>query len=394
MSELIEVKTALEKGLAEIQSQLDAKIKSHTDEVLKHGKADTELTGKIDGLVEKQKQLANELADFAQKYAKLPDVKPSLESVGKQFAKSDAFAKLVSGDKDKARFEVKNTTITSDLSALFSDTATTYPNQMPGVIPGNFLPITVRGRIPVIGVTQGNSVVVMKENTWTSGAAETAQGAEKPETTGTFTQTTVNIQTIAHWVKVTNQLLSDAPAVARYIDLRLRDGLAQRIERQLILGNGTTPNISGLTDGGNFTAYTANSGDNLADAINRIKYAMWAIGRAPDTVIVNPSDWAALELTREGANTGQYLYGVPGTMAGQTPFGVAVVLSNHVSAGDIIVADLRGSATIYQREGAVVEMGYVNDDFTRNLVTIRAEERLALSVEQPTGVRYGAFTAS
>ena len=203
MSELIEVKAALEKGLAEIQSQLDAKIKSHTEEVLKHGKADTELTGKIDGLVEKQKQLANELADFAQKYAKLPDGKPSLESVGKQFAKSDAFAKLVSGDKDKARFEVKNTTITSDLSALFSDTATTYPNQMPGVIPGNFLPITVRGRIPVIGVTQGNSVVVMKENTWTSGAAETAQGAEKPETTGTFTQTTVNIQTIAHWVKVT-----------------------------------------------------------------------------------------------------------------------------------------------------------------------------------------------
>ena len=125
MSELIEVKAALEKGLAEIQSQLDAKIKSHTDEVLKHGKADTELTGKIDGLVEKQKQLANELADFAQKYAKLPDGKQSLESVGKQFAKSDAFAKLVSGEKEKARFQEKNTTITSDLSALFSDTATT-----------------------------------------------------------------------------------------------------------------------------------------------------------------------------------------------------------------------------------------------------------------------------
>lgn len=237
-------------------------------------------------------------------------------------------------------------------------------------------------------------MVVMKEDSWTSGAAETAQGAEKPETTGTFTQTTVNIQTVAHWVKVTNQLLADAPAVARYIDLRLRDGLAQRIERQLILGNGTTPNLSGLTDSGNYTAYSPTSGDNLADAINRIKYAMWAIGRAPDTVIVNPSDWAALELTRESANSGAYLYGVPGTMAGTTPFGVAVVLSNHVTAGNILVADLRGSATIYQREGTVVEMGYVNDDFTRNLVTIRAEERLALSVEQPTGVRYGAFTAS
>ena len=74
MSALIEVKAALEKGLAEIQSQLDAKIKSHTDEVLKHGKADTELTGKIDGLVQKQKQLSDELATLPRSMSSCPTV--------------------------------------------------------------------------------------------------------------------------------------------------------------------------------------------------------------------------------------------------------------------------------------------------------------------------------
>jgi HK97 family phage major capsid protein len=112
----------------------------------------------------------------------------------------------------------------------------------------------------------------------------------------------------------------------------------------------------------------------------------------PDTVIVNPTDWSAMELEREGAGTGQYLYGAPGTNAGNMPFGVNVVMSNHVTAGKFIIGALRSSATIYQRSGAVVEMGYVNDDFTRNLVTLRAEERLGLSVDRPTAVKYGDIT--
>src|SRR5690606_31439097 len=144
---------------------------------------------------------------------------------------------------------------------------------------------------------------------------------------------------------------------------RLRDGLAQRIERQLLIGNGTTPNLSGLTDAGNFTAFTPSAGANLVESINKAKYALWAIGDAPDTVIVNPADWGAMELAREGAGTGAYLYGAPGTPGGLSPFGVTVVMSNHMPAGSFLIGNLRGAATIYQRQGAVVEMGFVGDDF-------------------------------
>jgi HK97 family phage major capsid protein len=101
-----------------------------------------------------------------------------------------------------------------------------------------------------------------------------------------------------------------------------------------------------------------------------------------------------MELAREGAGTGTYLYGAPGTNAGTRPFGVQVVMSNHMPAGDFLIGNLRGSAVIYARQGATVEMGYVNADFTNNLVTIRAEERLGLGVDRPSAILYGDFTAS
>lgn len=387
-----EMKKQVEEGFNSLKSQLDAKLAEHTAEVEKHGKASTELTGTVDQLSAKLKEMQDEVADVAQRQQGLQPVHERAKSAGEQFITSDAFKSLASRDKERVRFEVKNTSITSDLSALFGDNTTTFPMQRPGVIPGDFAPITIRQRIPTITISS-NSVNALREASFTNNAAEVAQGALKPESEAEFEQYNVPVQVVAHWLKVSNQLLADAPAIASYIDTRLRDGLAQRIERQLLLGDGSTPNLSGLTDAGNFTAYTATSGDNLADAINRAKYALWATGNAPDTVIVNPADWSAMELARETAG-GAYLYGTPGTLAGTTPFGVAVVMSNHMTQGSFLIGNLAGSATIYQRAGATVEAGFVNDDFTRNLVTLRAEERLALAVDRPSGIMFGDITAS
>jgi hypothetical protein len=69
------------------------------------------------------------------------------------------------------------------------------------------------------------------------------------------------------------------------------------------------------------------------------------------------------------------------------------VLSNFMQPGNFLIGALARSAVVYARQGATVEMGYVNDDFTRNLVTIRVEERLGLGVERPSGILYGAFSA-
>lgn len=376
--ETTEIKSVLDKYGSTIETAL-AKYDAQLSDM---GKVDESIKNEVQALTEK---FNAEITEIAQK---LDTAKKSSEAsltAGQEFVKSEQFKQLVAGQVQRARIDVKNTVVTGP--------TTTFPDQRPGVIPGNFLPLTVRQLIPTISVSS-NMVNSLRELSFTNDAAETAEAAAKPESDITFEQYNVPISTVAHWIKVSNQLLADAPAVVAYIDTRLRDGLAQRIEQQLIIGNGTPPNISGLTDAGNFTAFTATVGANLVESINKAKYALWATGNAPDTVILNPADWAAMEVMREGTGTGAYLYGAPGTAAAMSVFGVQVVLSNHMPAGNFLIGALRSSATIYQRSGAVVEMGYVNDDFTKNLVTIRAEERLGLAVDRPAGIMYGPITAA
>lgn len=376
---------ALDAALKSVGEDLAQHLKKHTDEVEKYGKAATDLTGQIDELSGKYKELQEEMADLAQKRFPASPEHQAPSSAGNEFIKSEQFQALAKRQVERARIEVKNTVV--------ADGTTTFPNQRPGVIPGDFAPLTIRQLIPTITVAE-NAVNSLREASNTNNAAEVAQAGAKPESDVTFEQYNVPIETVAHWIKVSNQLMADAPAVAAYIDTRLRDGLAQRVDAQLLNGNGTTPNLSGLTNAGNFTAFTPTSGANLVESINKAKYALWSTGNMPDTVIVNPADWGAMELEREGSGSGAYLYGAPGTNAGTSPFGVQVVMSNNMAAGSFLIGSMRASATIYQRQGAVVEMGFINDDFTKNLVTIRAEERLALAVDRPTGIMFGAITAA
>lgn len=373
----LEIKAALDAHGKAIETAM-AKYESQVADL---GKADELVKGELRALSEKFESTITEISQKMDSARK--ESAPEL-TAGAEFVKSEQFKQLLAGQTQRARFEVKNT--------VTSGSTTVFPQQNPAIIRGNFAPLTIRELFRSIPVTS-NMVNSLRELSWTNDAAEVSQGAAKPESDLTFEQYNVPITTVAHWIKISNQLLADAPAVVAYIDTRARDGLAQRIDAQLLNGNGTSPNLSGLTDSGNFTAYTATSGDLLVDAINRAKYALWATGNMPDTVIVNPAAWGAMERTREGTGTGAYLYGAPGTMAGDNPFGLRIVLSNNMAADKFLVGAIDASAVLYTRQGATVEMGYVNADFTNNLVTIRIEERLGLGVERPAGILYGSFTA-
>ena len=378
----LEIKAALDSH----KSSIDAAIQKYESELAVAGEASNEAKAAVKALSEKFESTVTDLAQ------KMEGIKTSakdsvIETAGAEFIKSDAFKQLVAGNTQRARIEVKNT--------VTSGTTTVFPQQMAGIISGDFKPLTIRQLFRAIPVS-GNMVNSLREASWTNDAAEVSQGAAKPESDITFEQYNVPITTVAHWIKVSNQLLADAPAVVAYIDTRLRDGLAQRVDAQLLNGNGTSPNLSGITDSGNYTAYTATSGDLLVDAINRAKYALWAKGYAPDAVIVNPADWGTMERTREynaGGIQGSYLYGMPGVAAGVNPFGVRIVLSNNMAAGKFAIGAFDMACALYTRQGATVEMGYVNADFTNNLVTIRAEERLGLGVEKPSAIYYGDITA-
>ena len=377
---------AFDEGIDRVQEKLkadlDRAMEKHAEDIRLHGEASAETKAEVDKLSKRFEETVTELTQKMD--TTFARGEPSEKSAAQQFVESAEFKQLVSGQREKARLEVKNT--------VLSGSTTVFPEQRPGIIPGDFRPLTIRELFNAVPVST-NMVNSLREAGWTNSAREVSQGASKPESDITFEQYNVPIETVAHTIKMSKQLLEDAPAVVTYIQTRLRDGLAQRIDAQLLNGNGTTPNISGLTDSGNFTAYTPTSSDLLVDAINRARYQLWAIGRVPDTAIVNPADWGELERTREGTGTGAYLYGPPGSMASMNPFGVRIVLSNNMTQGSFLIAALGESATLFNRTSAVIELGYVNDDFQKNLITARCEERLGLGVERPSGILYGEFSA-
>jgi HK97 family phage major capsid protein len=384
-----DIKALVEKGLGEVKTKLETSIEKFEGQLKDKDKVDTETREEVKSLAEEFDKINKSVTEMGQKLAEgfKSNEDSKIITPGQEFVIADKFKSFVEakGEMSRIRMEVKNT--------VTGGSTTVFPQQNGGVIPGNFAPLTVRAILPS-AQTGSNQVNSLREATWNNSAAGVSEGNAKPESDITFEQYNVSITTIAHWIKVSNQLLADAPAIASYIDVRLRDGLAQEFERQLVKGSGIAPEMSGLTDSGNYTAYSPTSDDLLVDAINRAKYSLWAAtGFAPDAVIVNPADWGAMERTREGAGTGMYLYGMPGVAAGVNPFGVRIVLSNNVAAGSFIIGAFNAATMLYNRQGAVVEMGYVNDDFTKNLVTIRAEERAGLAVERPSLVYYGSFSA-
>lgn len=264
------------------------------------------------------------------------------------------------------------------------------PDRKPGIVPGAFRSLRVADMLVSVP-TSSNSWEFVRENVWTNNAAETAEGDGKPESVLTFEQLTVPVRTIAHYIKASNQILADAPALRAYIDNRLRHGVDQREDTQLVTGNGTGQNLSGMTNAGNFTAFTPVTGDQQLDSLNRAKYAIIGADYAPTGILMNPADWGAIERLKDGDEN--YLIGNPFGSIVPVLWGLPIVVTNAMTPGKFLMADFITSYEHVMRMSTVVELGYVNDDFTKNLVTIRAEKRAALASIRPASTRYGDLVA-
>lgn len=374
-----EVKAALDAH----EKNLEKSIEKFEGQLKDAGSVATETRDAVKSLSEKHVELTARLNDIEQKGVKLHAPAP-VQSLGQQFVKSDEYAAFQKGQTQKARVELKNT-------VLADSTTTTTPQYQPGVVAGAFRPLTINDVLPQYQ-TSTDLVVLTREASFTNNAAPQTEGAAKAQSAITFNKYNVPVETVAHWLKVSKQLMADAPAVVSYIENRLRFGVDAKVDDQLLNGNGTSPNISGLLDSGNYTVYTPTSGDTLIDAINRAKYQLWAIGYIPDAVIVNPADWGGQEVAK--GTDGHYLYGMPGMVSGMNPFGVRVVISPQMPAGQFLIGKFAQATGVWNRESTVVEMGYENDDFTKNLVTLRAERRLGLEVSVPAALLGGEWAVS
>jgi HK97 family phage major capsid protein len=126
------------------------------------------------------------------------------------------------------------------------------------------------------------------------------------------------------------------------------------------------------------------------DSINRAIYAAYAADYAPNAIILNPADWGAIERAKVGTSDARYVVGNPTGVMGATLWGLPVVVTNNLASGKLIVGAMDIAFQVWDRQGVTVEMSeYDSDNFQKNLLTLRAEARMALAAYRPASVFYG-----
>lgn len=370
-----------------IENSLSNFQKQAVEDIKVAGSMATETKNAIDKLGESQREIADRLLSIEQSGGSKTEAAP-ITSWGKQFIASNQYDAFRNGSVARAKLEIQNNT------SLGSD-VTVAPSRKPGVVSGPVAPLGLEDFLPSVPA-DSNAIEFTKENVYTNAAAESAEGSARAESSLTWTLVNMPISDVGHFVKISKQLANDAPALSAYINQRMSYGVDRRVETQLAIGDGTAPNISGIFDAGNFVAHgyaNAALGSTLKKLvlIRKVMGDLWSAGYPADAILLNPADWATIEteLLTTAAGQARISYDEAGT---PQLFGVAVIPSIGTAAGQFAVGAFRQACVIHNREGVTVELSESDsDNFTKKLVTVRAERRLALATEVPAAIRAGAL---
>lgn len=387
-----------------IKAELDKitdQIKEHGEKALAEARKGVEMSestkAQVDELLTKSSEIQANLQAAEQKLAQI-EANGSRgdgqhQTFGQQFVTSDEFKAFASKTMPRGRvdmtFQAAITTVTTDTDGAAGDLVT--PTRLPGIIAPPDRRMTVRDLITQ-GRMDGNTLEYVKETGFTNAAAPVAETVAKPESTMKFDLVSTTAKVIAHYVKASRQILSDASQLASYIDGRLRYGLAYVEEQQLLNGDGTGQNLLGIIP--QATPYVAPfdpAGTETGIDMIRLAMLQAALAEYPASgIVMHPSDWARIELLKD--TDGRYIIGNPQGTISPTLWGLPVVATQAITVDKFLVGAFKLGAQVFDRWQARVEVATENqDDFIKNLVTILAEERLALAVYRPEAFIYGDF---
>lgn len=382
-----EIKAAHEKAVND--------VKAIAEEALGKAKAGEELTGKVkdtaDEALVKMNELTGQVTELAQKMARGSGQDDVQKSLGLQFVESEGFKSWAEGRprQGKSDLAIKATITTSTANAAGSVGAATERTRLPGIVELPQRRLTVRDLISQ-GRIDNAALEYIRERGFNNNAGMVAEGAAKPGSDIQLELITTSAKVIAHWMKASKQALSDVSLLASLIDSRLLFGLALKEEQQLLLGDGTGQNLLGIIP--QATAYAIPAGVPTAGltVIDTLRIAMLqaVLAEFPATGhVLNPINWAAIELLKD--DIGRHIIGAP---QGDTPpslWRLPVVETQAIAQGKFLTGAFQMGAQVFDLWDSRIETGFENDDFTKNLVTILAEERIALAVYRPQAFIYG-----
>jgi len=384
-------------SLASIKEQVGNLATDFTSKLAASGQVSAELKEKTDKALSELGDVTTRLSDMEKRAARERDngeeEHKSLGDLVVEAAKAAGFdgasSSKVRVQADRAAITTANTTVGTGRSA---GTSLVPGQRVPGIIAPPNRRMTIRDLL-MPGQTSSNNVEYTRETGFTNNANTVAETTAKPYSDITFEMTNSPVRTIAHLFKASRQIMDDAPALRSYIDGRARYGLQFKEEAQLLKGDGTGQNILGIQP--QATAFNPAFVPQDATAIDRLRLAILQVVLAeyPATgFVLNPVDWAAIELTKD--NEGRYIIANPQGTNQPTLWNLPVVETQSQTLGTFLTGAFNMAAEIFDRMEIEVLLSSENvDDFEKNMLSIRAEERLALAVYRPEAFVTGAVSA-
>jgi len=239
--------------------------------------------------------------------------------------------------------------------------------------------------LPTINTDQ-SAYKFMLETTFTNNAAPKAESAQGALTTFgesalAFTEETAAIKRIGTFLPITDEQIEDVAGIVGIVDNRLGDMIRLELETQVLAGDGTGANILGLENLSGVQTYTLSSETDMDAIFKGITKVRANAFVQPDYILINPTDWQTITLTKD--TLGQYILHAAAIGGPATLWGLPVIMSTAVTAGTCVVIN-SASFAIVMRRGLDVQMGYVNANFTQGVKTLRADLRAGFVGYRPS----------
>jgi HK97 family phage major capsid protein len=266
--------------------------------------------------------------------------------------------------------------------------------RVPGIVAPGEAALTVLDLVPSIPTNQAAIQYLRELAVTDSSGYQVAQGDRKPESDFTFVDALAPVRTLAHFVKASRQILDDAEGLDGYIRSRMMYLLRSRVSGEILLGDGTGVRLNGINNQATAFNATLLTGVTAPQRLDRIRMAIAQVGLSeyPATgIVLNHMDWAQIELTKDGDNA--YMLSSPANATGPRLWGLAVAQERKQPSGRFTVGSFTPAALhLWVRSAASILVSTENeDDFVRNLVTILAEMRAALTIYRPSAFVTGTF---
>jgi len=302
---------------------------------------------------------------------------------------SDKFATMKKGQSFEFQLKaVGDMTFANNFSTADSSVAFVRP----GIIELPKRKLHIRELLTVGGMGAKSTFDYVKEIAGEGAPAAAAEGATKAQFDLDLQEVSVKAEWLAGFIKISRNMLDDVEGMTTFLGSRLPELLLRTEDTQILTGNGTSPNLSGITNTGNFTAFGGAATidvEQLVQAISQLE----GYDREANGILLNPADYYNIMLTK-ASGSGEYDFPslVQITNGQMFVAGVPVYKSTAMTVDKFLVGDWRMGANLIFREPAKVQFFYEDGtNAQQNKVTVRIEERVALPIYGSDYFIYGDF---